>query len=84
VVALQELVLKDRIDAKRLASWTRFLEESTGDTYSRITLDQWISFLDFCLECQDLDADYDEENSAWPVLIDEYVDYMKKQKSSNQ
>jgi len=83
VIALQELVLKDRVDGKRLASWTRFLEELTGDNYSRITLDQWTSFLDFCFECQDLDVDYDDENSAWPVLIDDYVDYMKKQKCGN-
>lgn len=33
-----------------------------------------MSFLDFSLECPDL-SQYDEEISAWPVLIDDYVDY---------
>mmetsp|Transcript_27546 Transcript_27546/g.39440 ORF Transcript_27546/g.39440 Transcript_27546/m.39440 type:complete len:271 (+) Transcript_27546:136-948(+) len=77
VTALQELVLKDRIDEKRLATWVDFLESQQNENYSRITLDQWISFFDFCLECEDLETDYDEVNSAWPVLIDEYVEYMK-------
>ena len=74
------MVLKDRVDAQRLSSFIDFLEngqEKGDDTYSRITLDQWMSIFDFCKECRDLN-DYDEETSAWPVLIDEYVDYTKK------
>ena len=80
VAALQQLILSGRVDEKRLTTWIEFLEQLKGDNYSRITLDQWTSFLDFCVECEDLDTDYDEENSAWPVLIDEYVEYMKSKK----
>jgi len=76
VIALLQLVLKDRVDHERLSTWNEFLEQTTGESYSRITLDQWSSFLEFCYEVNDLEKDFDEENSAWPVLIDEYVEYM--------
>jgi hypothetical protein len=86
VVALLPLVLKGRLpvsttaafpDQNRLDMFLEFLEQ--GDEkqlYSRITLDQWTSFLDFCLEVPNLD-NYDESTSAWPVLIDEYVEYVE-------
>jgi len=77
VTALLHMVLKDRIDKERLNTFAEFLGQTKGDTYSRITLDQWTSFLEFCYECEALE-EYDEEMSAWPVLIDEYVEYYKK------
>jgi hypothetical protein len=73
VVGLLKLALKDRIPSQRVTTFCEFLE--TSDGYSRITLDQWTSFLDFCYECDDLNH-YDETTSAWPVMIDEYVDFM--------
>jgi hypothetical protein len=76
VVALMKMVLKGRIPSERLDSFCSFVESQ--DSYTRITLDQWTSFLDFCRECEDLST-YDESNSAWPVLIDEYVEYMEEQ-----
>jgi len=75
VLALLNLVLKNRIPDDRLESFCAFVETNAG--YSRITLDQWTSFLDFCYECEDLSS-YDESTSAWPVLIDEYVEYMEE------
>eukprot|EP00934_Nitzschia_sp_Nitz4_P008848 Nitzschia sp. Nitz4//scaffold126_size65214//28463//29281//NITZ4_006154-RA/size65214-processed-gene-0.25-mRNA-1//1//CDS//3329534683//8838//frame0 len=75
VVALWRMVLPERMDAKRLDTFATFVETQT--TYTRITLDQWTSFLEFSYECPDLSA-YDESTSAWPVLIDEYVEYMAK------
>merc|ERR1712150_8904 len=75
VIALMGMVLGGgRIPQDRLDTFCQFLESSKG--YSRITLDQWTSFLDFCIECDDLSS-YDEAVSAWPVLIDEYVEYME-------
>jgi hypothetical protein len=74
VVALLPMVLKDRVAKDRLTTFLEFLESCTE--YGRITLDQWTSFLDFCLEVPDL-KDYDESTSAWPVLLDEYVEYME-------
>lgn len=76
MVALLKLVLKARVPDDRVDSFCQFLESS--EDYSRVTLDQWSSFLDFSIECEDL-SNYDESSSAWPVLIDEYVEYMEKQ-----
>jgi hypothetical protein len=75
VVALLKMVLKGRIPSERLDSFCEFIE--TQESYTRITLDQWTSFLDFCYECEDLSS-YDESTSAWPVLIDEYVEFMEE------
>lgn len=79
VIMLLQLVLKDsnRVSVTRLDSFCRFLESSTD--YRRITLDQWTSFWDFSQECDDLSG-YDENTSAWPVMIDEYVEFMQAEK----
>lgn len=80
VVALLQMVLKDRVPGDRLDSFCEFLSSMEGkleQQYNRITLDQWASFWDFCVECEDLSA-YDQSSSAWPVLIDEYVEYMEE------
>lgn len=78
VLDLMPLILgtTNRIPSERYDSFSSFLKQ-TND-YTRITLDQWTSFWDFCQECPEL-SDYDEATSAWPVLIDEYVEYMMKQ-----
>ena len=80
VVALLNMVLKDRIPGDRLNSFCSFVEAQVS--YTRITLDQWTSFLDFCYECEDLST-YDESTSAWPVLIDEYVEFMEEQQKKS-
>lgn len=71
-----------RINANRLNTFIEFLEKTTDTSYSKITLDQWRSFLDFSYEFEDDDAlaSYDEGGSAWPVLIDEYVEYMEEKR----
>mmetsp|Transcript_34742 Transcript_34742/g.77978 ORF Transcript_34742/g.77978 Transcript_34742/m.77978 type:complete len:252 (+) Transcript_34742:256-1011(+) len=68
-----------RINANRLKTFIEFLEKTTDASYSKITLDQWRSFLDFSYEFEDdaALASYDEDGSAWPVLIDDYVEYME-------
>ena len=76
VIALLGMALKGRILEDRLETFCTFVEKQEG--YTHITLDQWTSFLDFCLQVPDL-SQYDESSSAWPVLIDEYVEYMEKQ-----
>ena len=69
-----------RITAHRLDTFCDFLETTKDESYSKITLDQWRSYLDFSYEYPDADtlASYDEGASAWPVLLDEYVEYMEK------
>lgn len=73
---LLQVILKDanRFSAERLSSFVSFLEEI--DDYQRIALDQWMSFWDFSLEVKNCLSDYDEDTSAWPVLIDDYVEFM--------
>lgn len=72
------MLLKDSsfVPRDRLESFSTFLEENKSVT--KVTADQWISFLDFCLEVKDLST-YDESQSAWPVLLDEYVEYLEAQ-----
>lgn len=74
VTELINMVLKGRIAGDRLSTFIKFLNITKDNSYDRITLDQWMSFLDFSKECTDLN-DYDEAVSAWPVLIDDYVDF---------
>jgi len=64
------------IAKERLDTYCDFLLSHKGTEYVRITLDQWTSFLDFCEEVPNLEY-YDETTSAWPVLIDEYVEHMQ-------
>eukprot|EP00529_Nitzschia_sp_RCC80_P027409 CAMPEP_0113491018 /NCGR_PEP_ID=MMETSP0014_2-20120614/27343_1 /TAXON_ID=2857 /ORGANISM="Nitzschia sp." /LENGTH=253 /DNA_ID=CAMNT_0000384803 /DNA_START=128 /DNA_END=889 /DNA_ORIENTATION=- /assembly_acc=CAM_ASM_000159 len=81
VDALLKLTLKGRVGDDRLDTFCKFLESQ--QSYTRITFDQWTSFLDFCYECEDLST-YDESMSAWPVLIDEYVEYMEEQQKAKK
>lgn len=74
VVGLVDITLKERIAGDRLTNFKEFLNTTKDVSYDRITLDQWISFLDFSIDCPDLSV-YDEDSSAWPVLIDDYVDF---------
>mmetsp|Transcript_13396 Transcript_13396/g.28978 ORF Transcript_13396/g.28978 Transcript_13396/m.28978 type:complete len:257 (-) Transcript_13396:197-967(-) len=81
VVALLKMCLTGgRISSHRLDTFCEFLETTNDPSYSKITLDQWRSFLDFSYEYPDAKAlnGYDEGMSAWPVLIDEYVEFMEK------
>lgn len=43
----------------------------------RITLDQWDSFLQFQHNVKVDLSDYDADNGAWPLLLDEYVEWKK-------
>ena len=81
VVDLWKITLRGRIPNQRLDTFCSFVESQ--ETYSRITLDQWTSFLDFSYECEDLSS-YDESKSAWPVLIDEYVEHMEEQEQKTK
>lgn len=84
-IALLRLCLtgSGRITHERLDSFCAYLEATTAETHSKITLDQWRSYLDFSYEYPNEETlgNYDEGESAWPVLIDEYCDYMSKMKT---
>lgn len=75
VVDLVKMVLKGgRVADDRITTFQNFLKASTDASYNTITQDQWLSFFDFCKDCQNLE-DYDEDTSAWPVLIDDFAEY---------
>eukprot|EP01083_Nonionella_stella_P207011 752435_1 len=45
----------------------------------RITSDQWTSFLEFCKAVNSTDLNtYDADNGAWPILLDEFVEWWKE------
>lgn len=87
VVALLKMCLVGgvRISPRRVDTFCEFLETNKDESYSKITLDQWRSFLEFGYEYADDEAlvSYDEGESAWPVLLDEYVEYMEKERKTN-
>jgi hypothetical protein len=72
VMELLPIILDDA-RAPHLKSFIKFLGSSE---YKVITKDQWDSFLLFTettsLDCSDFD-----ENGAWPLLLDDFVCYMK-------
>ena len=46
---------------------------------TRITLDQWSSFADFSEKVGPPESGFEgyEEDGAWPLLLDEYVEQLK-------
>lgn len=66
------LVLPDGPFTERLVAYLHQQEE-----YSKISADQWNQFLRFSLEVSPDFANYDE-NSAWPVILDAFVEVETK------
>lgn len=71
VAALLPIAIGGR--SQHTTLFLQFLEQSST---SRVTLDQWCSFLEFSDKVS-VDFDGYEEDGAWPLLIDEYVEYAK-------
>ncbi|EFA81572.1 calcium-binding EF-hand domain-containing protein [Heterostelium album PN500] len=49
-------------------------------SYRGINMDQWLSIFEF-VKSINADASNYDENGAWPVLLDEYVDWLKTKSS---
>jgi hypothetical protein len=75
-MALLPIVL-DKNRAPHLEAFLQFLE--TKPETMTVSADQWSSFFHFN-EAVSLDlTGYDEENGAWPLILDEYVEWKKAQ-----
>lgn len=57
-----------------LDDFMAFLDESK---YRSINRDQYHNILDFYKSIECIDKDYDE-NGAWPVMMDEFVAWLRK------
>jgi len=71
--ALLALVLGNRY--QHTEPLRQYLKEQT--TYKSVNLDQWMNILEFSRSIKADLSNYDE-NSAWPVLLDEYCEWAKK------
>lgn len=72
VIQMLHIVCKGR---PFLQEFSEFLRHQTANP--RLTLDQWENFLRFSEEINEDLSNYDEE-SAWPLLFDEFVEYLQK------
>lgn len=66
-------------DGRFVSPFCEFLV--TQQDYKKINADQWVNFLRFSLEVAS-DMSNAEDNPAWPVLIDNFVDWYRSKSSS--
>lgn len=65
-------------DKPHIAKFCEFLDQQTE--YRGMNLDQWMVLYDFISTVSDDLSNYDE-NAAWPVILDSFVTWKRKQNS---
>eukprot|EP01112_Ceratiomyxa_fruticulosa_P021767 TRINITY_DN7785_c0_g1_i2.p1 TRINITY_DN7785_c0_g1~~TRINITY_DN7785_c0_g1_i2.p1 ORF type:complete len:273 (+),score=64.76 TRINITY_DN7785_c0_g1_i2:180-998(+) len=73
--AMLQLILKPYFPTI-IDKFCKFLNIQTS--YKSLNLDQWLSLLEFCRTIKEDLSNYDE-NGAWPVILDEFVEWAKEQ-----
>lgn len=58
--------------------WCQYIEENRKHAISR---DEWTLLLEFLRDMDKNLTQYDSENSAWPVVIDTFAEYMIDKKN---
>lgn len=75
-IALWNLLFADK-DFKLLDEWCAYIEANRKHSISR---DEWQLLLDFFRSVDENLQGYDAETSAWPVVIDDFVEHIAKKK----
>ncbi|TYG67153.1 hypothetical protein ES288_D05G055400v1 [Gossypium darwinii] len=57
------------------------LEKEVQNDYKVINSDQWINFLRFCKEISFPDLENYDAIQAWPLILDNYVEWMREKHS---
>ncbi|XP_042001863.1 DCN1-like protein 4 [Salvia splendens] len=73
---LLQLVLGVQYQAQ-VDSFITFLKSQSE--YKVINMDQWTNFFRFCQETSFPDLNNYDSDEAWPLILDNYVDWMKRQ-----
>lgn len=63
---------------KLLAKWLEFCEAVKDKDMKVISRDVWEQIFDFLQETSSIDS-YDDAGGAWPVAVDEFVEWMQEQ-----
>ncbi|KAJ3031829.1 UNVERIFIED_CONTAM: DCN1-like protein 4 [Siphonaria sp. JEL0065] len=74
---LWELILTNTSVYRHVNEFIKYLNDEEGglNSVKVINKDQWMSFYDFSTSVKQDLSNY-EDNSAWPVLLDEFVEYV--------
>ncbi|XP_016480234.2 uncharacterized protein LOC107801421 [Nicotiana tabacum] len=78
ICLLIDLVLGSQFRSQ-VDSFTEFLKNQTD--YKVINMDQWTNFLRFCQEISFPDLKNYDTDQAWPVILDNFVDWMKEKQN---